>query len=307
MHIVSLLPSATELLCELGLLPHLVAVSHECDTPAAVASLPRITSSILPHGLTQAEIDAQVSAAYRAGEPLYRIDPVLLAELRPRLIVTQGLCDVCAVGEETVRHALHLLPAELLAEVQILSLDGRSVAGIWEDLRRLARAVQPQLPGALAAAEARIATVQATWEALPGPQPAGPRVLMLEWSDPPFSGGHWVPEQVAQAGGVDVIGAPGLDSRRLSWEEIEAADPDVIALVACGFGLDENIAFARALYSDPRVPPLRALRERRVLAFDANSDFSRPSLRLVRGAQRLARALAGDQEEAGGWAWVSGT
>jgi iron complex transport system substrate-binding protein len=305
MNIVSLLPSATELLCELGLLPHLVAVSHECDTPAAVASLPRITSSILPHGLDQAEIDAQVSAAYRAGEPLYRIDPALLAELKPRLIVTQGLCDVCAVGEETVRHALHLLPAELLAEVQILSLDGRSVAGVWEDLRRLARAVQPQLPGALAAAEARIATVQAEWEALPGPQPAGPRLLMLEWSDPPFSGGHWVPEQVLQAGGIDVIGAPAQDSRRLHWEEIEAADPDVIALVACGFGLDENIGFARALYSDPRVPPLRALRGRQVLAFDANSDFSRPSLRLVRGAQRLARALAGGPEEAGGWAWVA--
>lgn len=304
MNIVSLLPSATELACEIGLLPHLRAVSHECDTPAAVTSLPRITSSILPHGLDQAEIDARVSAAVRAGEPLYRVDPVLLAELKPQLIVTQGICDVCAVGEETVQHALHLLPAELLAEVQVLSLDGRTVAGVWEDLRRLARAVEAEVPGSVAAAEARIAEVRATWDALPGPRADGPRILMLEWPDPPFSGGHWVPEQVLQAGAVDVIGAPAQDSRRLRWEEIEAADPDIIALVACGYGLEDNIGFARTLYQDPRVPPLRALREGRVLAFDANSDFSRPSLRLVRGAQRLARALAGGPEEAGGWAWV---
>lgn len=304
MRIVSLLPSATELIGELGLLDHLVGVSHACDTPASVQALPRLTGTDLPYDAAPATIDAAVSASVAEGRPLYRVNADAFAALRPELVVTQGLCEVCAVHEDELAHALRRVAA--LDGIPVLSLDARSVAAVWDDLRRLADAVEAVVPGTRTRAEARIADVAAVWSALPGPRSGGPRVVALEWPDPPFSGGHWVPEQVAAAGAVDPIGAPGVDSRRLRWEEIEAADPDVIVSIACGYGLDGNAAFAANLYRDPSVPPLRALHHGDVLAMDANADFSRPALGLVRGASRLHTALTGGPPDPHGWRWVRG-
>lgn len=292
MRIVSLLPSATEIVGFLGLTDALVGVSHECDYPAVVTDRPRVTSSIIPHGLTPAEIDAQVSAAVREGRPLYQVDQAALAELKPDLIVTQGICDVCAVSEGTVAHALDALPAELVEGVTVLSLDGRDFEGVLADILAVGEAA-----GVAERAAAAVEVARQRWVSLKRAQAdGGPRVLMLEWSEPPFYGGHWVPEMVAAAGGVDPFGAVGTDSGRLTWEQVAEADPDVIVVMACGYGLEDNVRFARALYDDPAVDRLRALREERLWACDANSYFSRPAPRLVRGAELLAHIFTGTDE-----------
>jgi iron complex transport system substrate-binding protein len=290
--IASMLPSATEMACALGLRADLVAVSHECDYPPGVGQLPHLTASILGHGLSDAEVDAAVSAAVREGRPLYAVDADLLDRVRPELILTQGICDVCAVTPDTIQTAMGLLPASAARQATVLSLDGRSVDEVLEDLLRLGRATDR-----LAEAEAEVARLRARWAALPGVADPGladrgPRVMMLEWADPPFTGGHWVPEQVRAAGAFPVLGAPGQDSRRATWDEVEAADPDVLCVIACGYGLEANLDFARRLAADPRTGALRAVREGRLWALDANACFSRPTGRLVRGAELLVEIVA---------------
>jgi iron complex transport system substrate-binding protein len=285
MNIVSLLPSATEICGTLGLQSALTAVSHECDFPPEVTRLPRITRSILGHDLDQAGIDAAVSAAVREGRALYEVDGALLARLAPDLIVTQGLCKVCAVTEETVHSAMGDLPAN----APILSLDAKSVAGVLEDIQRLADHAGVPERGVAAVAE-----LKARWQAVVdvGAQRVErPRVAFVEWAEPPFTGGHWVPEQIMAAGGVDVLGSPGVDSKRTTWAAIEAADPDVIVVGCCGFGLADNLVTARALRE--RSPQLRAVREGRLWAVDANGLYSRPGPRLVDGAEVFVRIFDG--------------
>ena len=284
MRIVSLLPSATEIVAALGLADQLVAVSHECDFPTTVLGLPRATASILPPGLDQAEIDRRVSEAVRAGRPLYTVNGALLAELAPDLIVTQGLCDVCAVSEATVAEAMVGIPCDVAEGATVLSLQGSSWQGVLDDVRAVGRAA-----GVAAQAAALCDAQQARWADLANgpPLPRRPRVAMLEWPDPAFTGGHWVPEQVQVAGGVDVLGAPGVDSRRIPWGEVAAADPELIGVVACGYDLQTNVGFARALYARPELAGVAALRDARVFAFDANAYFSRPAPRLLRGAELL--------------------
>lgn len=291
LRIVSLLPSATEIVCALGLCEHLVAVSHECDYPAGVGALPRITSSILPHDLSAKQIDAAVNEAVQGGRALYKIDGDLLTRLKPDLIVTQGVCDVCAVSVGTVAETLKFLPDCLPEGARTLSLSGLNIAGVWRDVARVA-----QEAGVGGQAETLLAQWRGRWERLerlPKPTPK-PRVLMLEWPDPPFYGGHWVPEMVAAAGGEDVLGRPGEVSRRVSWARIRETDPDVIVVMACGYGLEANRAFAEALYDHPEARALRAVQARRVWAADANSYFSRPAPRLVAGAEALYRVFAGE-------------
>ena len=290
MRIVSLLPSATEIACALGLRESLVAVSHACDHPASVAPLPRITRSILPPGLSDAEIDARVSAAARAGASLYTVDADLLRDLRPDLILTQGVCEVCAVSVDTVQTAMGDLPRDVAEAAQVLSLEGTSVQGVLDDILALGRAagVEARATALVAALTDGWLSLQAATAEAPAPRP---QVMMLEWADPPFSGGHWVPEQVLAAGGDSAIGAPGQDSRRLSWAEIQAADPDLLCVIACGAGLEANTALARQLYDHPEARALRAVQQGQVWAFDANSYFSRPAPRLIEGAALLREAL----------------
>ena len=286
--IVSLLPSATDLIFELGLGDHLLGVSHCCDHPGA-ASLPVLTRSIIGSDLPQAEIDRAVSEAVRAGRALYTVDGPLLDRLRPDLVVTQGVCEVCAVTPGTVAEAVRFLPGCLPAE-QVLSLEGKTFAGILADLRALARAAGVRERGEALAAES-----ERRWNAIRpvGVQvPEPPRVLTLEWVDPPFYGGHWVPEQVAQAGGKDVLGHAGRDSGRTSWEDVVQLDPDVIVVMCCGYGLSDNAEFARQVLSHPE---LRAVRAGQVWGVDANAHFSRPSLGVVRGAEVLAALLRGEE------------
>jgi iron complex transport system substrate-binding protein len=289
MRIVSLLPSATEIICELGLFDSLVAVSHECDYPADVQTLPRITSSIIPHGLEAAHIDAAVVKAVRENKPLYQIDGDMLQQLKPDLIVTQGVCDVCAVNTGTVEETLKLLPD--VVDVPTLVLSGKTFEGILRDMSLVA-----EVTGTKAMADERIGSYREHWLALAqSKQKTSPRVLMLEWSDPPFFGGHWVPEMVEAAGGVNVLGEVGFDSKRTNWQAIGFADPDIICVMCCGYGLGDNIKFARSLYKHAELRNLRAIRNNKVWAFDANSYFSRPTPRILRGAELLQQVFAGEE------------
>lgn len=289
MKIVSLLPSATEIACALGLREHLAAISHECDFPAGVEALPHITDSILPHGLSQEEIDARVSQALREGRPLYTVNGELLEEIGPDLILTQGVCDVCAVNEDTIRTAMIGLPEHVVAQAQLLAFTGRSTEGVFRDVLALGRAagVETYAAEVVDALRDRWATLAQTPAVSPKPS-----VLLLEWAEPPFSAGHWVPEQIQVAGGRSALGGPGQDSRRLQWSEVADADPDIIAMIACGFGLEDNTTFARALYTHPQARQLRAVQAKQVWALDANSFFSRPAPRLVRGAEVLRAMFA---------------
>ncbi|NJN22725.1 MAG: cobalamin-binding protein [Leptolyngbya sp. RL_3_1] len=283
MNIVTLLPSATEIVCALGLQASLVAVSHECDFPPEVTALPKITRSSIPHPLSAGQIDQAVVAAIQRGEALYQVDGDLLQRLQPDLIVTQGLCDVCAVNVDTVQATMMFLPDFVAETVQVLSLSAQNFAGILRDLDQVAQATD----SAPMAAQLREA-LEHRWQKLQTTQPTlKPRVLMLEWPDPFFYGGHWVPEMVAVAGGIDVMGQVGRDSGRCTLADIQAQDPDVIISMACGYGLAGNIEFAQQLAAQPGFGALRAVQNHQLWAMDANSYCSRPAPRIVDGAEKL--------------------
>ena len=277
--IVSLLPSATDLLFDLGLGPRLVGVSHSCDHPER-GGRPVLTRSIVDSNAPQADIDRAVSSAVREGRALYQVDGPLLDTLAPDLVVTQGVCEVCAVTPGTIETAVRYLPGCLPA-AGVLSLEGRSLGGILADLRALAHAA-----GVPERGEALARQAQADWDAVL-PVSHAPRVLTLEWTDPPFFGGHWVPEQVERAGGMNVLGAAGTDSGRTTWAEVRALAPQVVVVMCCGYGLRDNVAFARSLVAEQA----GALGTAAVWAVDANALFSRPALGVVRGAHVLASLL----------------
>lgn len=290
MQIVSLLPSATEMICELGLRESLVAVSHACDYPSDVQTLPRITRSILPDNLEAAGIDREVVKAVRENKPLYQINGDILRDLKPDLIVTQGVCDVCAVNIGTVEQTLKLLPD--VVDVPTLVLSGKTFEGILRDMRLIA-----EVAGVEEAANERIGIYREVWRTLAANKPkASPRVLMLEWSEPPFYGGHWVPEMVEAAGGVNVLGEVGFDSKRTNWQAVGFADPDIICVMCCGYGLEDNIKFAKNLYKLGEVKHLRAIRNNKIWALDANSYFSRPTPRIIHGVELLQRVFSGEQQ-----------
>jgi iron complex transport system substrate-binding protein len=287
MRIISLLPSATEILCALGLRDQLVGVSHECDFPESVVELPRLTSSILQHGLTPEQIDAAVADASKQGQPIYSINPETMESLAPDLVVTQGVCDVCAVGESTVHESLHMIPAPG-RDVPVLSLTGVTFAGVQRDIESVG-----ETTGCVTRARDLVLDMQTRWDAVKR-SPAlenPPRVLMLEWPEPAWTAGHWVPEMVEIAGAKDVFGVPGGVSERKSWDEIAASDPDLIVSIACGHGIEKNLEFARALRNHSVAQHMRAVQSGSVFAADANSFFSRPAPRIVRGAELLTFAF----------------
>jgi iron complex transport system substrate-binding protein len=280
--IASLVPSATEALFALGLGEQVVAVTHECDHPAEATALPRLTSSVIPDGLPPAEIDARVREVTGRGEALYRLDEETLRELRPDLIVTQALCAVCAVSYDDVRAVAERLPSR----PAVISLDPATLEEVLDDLVRLARACGERQRGVRlrAALAQRLDAVSA---AVDGAGRA--RVAALEWLDPPFVGGHWVPEMVELAGATDVLGAAGVKSRTAEWEEIAAARPEVAVVMPCGLYADE--AAAQALERHDELGALGA----RVIAVDAASSFSRPGPRLVDGVELLGHLLHPDR------------
>jgi iron complex transport system substrate-binding protein len=254
MRIASLVPSATEMLFALGLGESVVGVTHECDFPPAARELPHLTATVLPEGLGAGEIDAAVKAIVGEGKALYSLDEEKLAELAPDLIVTQAVCDVCAVSFEDV--------ARLGA-----------AAGIEE----FAHELRGELEGRLAAVRAAVAGAPVS------------RVVALEWLDPPFVGGHWIPEMIATAGGEDVAGPAGVKSPEVAWEKLATLRPELVVVMPCGWYLEDSLAQARE--HQGRIDALGAAR---VFAVDAASTYSRPGPRLVDGTELLAHLFHPD-------------
>jgi len=279
MRIVSLVPSATEMLFALGLGPDLIAVTHECDYPPSARELPRVTRDVLPPGLSAAQIDAAVKERTLAGESIYELDADALHELRPDLIVTQALCSVCAVSYDDVR----AIAGEMESQPLVISLDPHTVGEVLGDARTLAQATDSKDAAVelLRDAAARIDRVR-----LAVRNTKRPRVAALEWLDPPFAAGHWTPQLIDYAGGQDVLGFAGEPSQERTWEEVAASQPDVVIVMPCGY--DAEIAHREAeMHRDE----LAALGAGQVVAVDAAAYFSRPGPRIVAGLELLAHIL----------------
>jgi iron complex transport system substrate-binding protein len=282
----SLLPSATEIVAALGCARTLVGVSHECDDPAEITDRPRITRCEI-HGkdLPSAEVDAWGRNALADRGTLYTLDEALVQELRPDLILTQQLCDVCAVDYGSV--AAFARP--LVPPPQVVNLEPATLEDILTDIRCVGELlVAPGAAAALVAAlERRIEPVSAR----AARAQSRPRCLLLEWTDPPYCGGHWSPQLVALAGGSDPLGRPDLPSRRIGWEEILAAQPDLIVLALCGYSAPRAERELALLAGNPARKRLRAVQEGRVFTLDGNAYCSRPGPRIVDGLERLAAIL----------------
>jgi iron complex transport system substrate-binding protein len=284
--VASLLPGATEMVHFAGVGDALVGVTHECDYPADVERLPKVTSSeIQGHTMTSAEIDAAVERRMTDTGSLYALDAGLLEDLGPDLILTQGLCDVCAVSTSLVERAV----AGMKKEPEILTLNPTSLRDVLDDTLRIGEALGcgDETREKVATLEERLAGVEETVAGLPRP-----RTGCIEWLDPPFSAGHWVPEMVGVAGGEELFARSGEPSARLSWDEVFEAAPEVIVLMPCGFDANRAIEEAsRVLPGLPGWDDLPAVQAGRVWAVDANSYFSRPAPRLVEGVEILASIL----------------
>jgi iron complex transport system substrate-binding protein len=283
--VASLLPSATEMVHFAGAGDTLVGVTHECDHPAGVERLPRLTSSKIDPGMSSAEIDAAVERHMTDAGSIYALDVELLEELAPDVILTQGLCDVCAVSTSLVERAA----AGLENEPEILTLNPTSLRDVFDDAVRIGEALGrgDEARKKVSALERRLAAVDRAVAGFPRP-----RVGCIEWLDPPFSASHWVPEMVRIAGGEEILAGPGERSARLSWGEVVEAAPEVLVLMPCGFDERRTVEEARRVL--PGLPgwgELPAVREGRVWAVDANSYFSRPGPRLVEGVEILSRLL----------------
>ncbi len=283
--VISLLPSATEILFAIGAGDRVVGVTHECDHPDAARSLPRVTSSVLStDGVAPGDIDRHIHAARHAGSSIYRLDEAELERLEPDLIVTQELCDVCAVAYSQVQRAVRRLPGD----VPVLSLEPRSVEEICASIEEVGAATECG-NGATTTATAmrrRVAEIAAL-----DPLEHRPRVVCIEWTDPLMVGGHWVPEMVRLAGGVDILGVEGEPSRYVSWDEVVDADPDVMVLMPCGYDLPRTLELVPEVSSRRGFKELRCTLAGRVLAVDGSAYFSRPGPRIVHGLEILTSAI----------------
>jgi iron complex transport system substrate-binding protein len=278
MRIASLVPSATEMLFALGLGDRVAAVTHECDYPAGAEQLPHLTRSVIPEGLDAAEIDEAVRERTSRGESLYELDEDLLADMEVDLIVTQAVCEVCAVSFDDVRAAADRLPTK----PEVVSLDPSTLGEVLADVPRLAEAAGVPEEGERLVAEAG-QRLEAVERAVDGAD--RPRVAALEWMDPLYLGGHWVPQMVELAGGEDLLGLPGEKSRTAEWAEVEAAAPDVVVSMPCGYYAEQ--AAAETMRWRRHLAQLGA----RVFAVDAAAYFSRPGPRLVDGVELLGHLL----------------
>ena len=286
LRICSLLPSATEIVFALGLGDRLVAVTHECDYPPAAIRLPVVTRSTLDHGTRHSrEIHNHIASSLHAGSSIYALDHALLERLDPILILTQELCDVCAVSYDTVQQAVH----RLRGTRTILSLEPTSLGGILhtiqqvgdaadvpETARTLVHTLQQQVDQI--AAEAKSANVQ-------------PRVFSMEWLDPPFTAGHWVPEMIRLAGGRDELAQAGAPSSQVAWSRIADYDPEIIVLMPCGFTLERTVEEFTQMKFPAEWDRLNAVQAGRVYAVNGSAYFNRPGPRIVEGLKILAEVI----------------
>jgi iron complex transport system substrate-binding protein len=286
LRLISFLPAATELACALGLEENLVGISHECDYPPAVRGKPVVVRCALPvETMSLREIDVAVAEQIRRGENLYEVDEQLLKQLAPSQILTQSLCQVCAPSGNEVTRALDALPSR----PQILWFTPHCLEDIYENLRQLGRAT-----GRLAKAEQPVAEYQMRLQkvaALTSQASRFPRLLCLEWTDPYYCCGHWVPEMVEIAGGEDALGRAHTDSVRISWSQIAELAPEVVVVMPCGFGPRQAVEQTTEMLRQPGWSELPAVRQDRVYAVNANAYFARPGPRVVDGTELLAHLL----------------
>ncbi|MBI3547980.1 MAG: cobalamin-binding protein [Elusimicrobia bacterium] len=287
--VASLLPSATEMVYALGCEEMLVGVSHECDYPVAAKAKPQLVKNRFPtERMTGAEIDRAVSEAMRRGESIYELDLDKLAAAKPDVVLTQQLCDVCAVTGTDLQKALKTLGLSPILHEQT----PKDVDGIFKDIVRLG-----ELLGVRPRAETLAASLRERFMKLGSAKTSRrdiPRVYCMEWLDPPYAAGHWVPEQALAARATEVLGQRGKPSRRITWSEVARADPDAIVIAACGYDVERTLSALSEIADRPEWTSLRAVRESKVWATDANAYFSRPGPRVVDGAELLAHILHPD-------------
>lgn len=285
MRICSLLPSATEIVFALGQGDSLVGVTHECDYPTAAMQIPKVTRSNIPGGIPSAEIDAAVSKALIESGTLYELDLPLLARLQPDLVLTQRLCDVCAVSYDRVQDSAKSLPSH----PEVLNLEPHSLGDILDNIVSVGQVlgIEPHAIAVRAGLQRRIDAVREKTATLPH----RPRVFCMEWVDPPFSGGHWMKELVEIAGGRDDLAVMHRPSRRIEWEKVRAFAPEIIVLTCCGFNLircaQEGGILAKM--EGAHEPP--AMKTGRVYATDGSAYFSRPGPRIVESLEILAHLI----------------
>jgi iron complex transport system substrate-binding protein len=293
MRIVSLLPSATEIVCAIGLIDELVGITHECDYPPEVAGIPVLTRSV--HDLSTAssrEIHRLVSASIHGGSSLYALDEAALAAAEPDLILTQELCKVCAVSYREVNDVARAIDAD----ITVVSLEPSSVEGILNSIATVGAMTEAE-DAALDLVESLRERLQAIEQRVQTRREAGrrsPRVVGLEWLDPPFAAGHWVPEQIRRAGGWDLLGSDGEPSRQSTWDAVSEVDPEMLLLMPCGLHLTETVAAWEATLRPPGYAELAAVRRGQVIALDGSSYFSRPGPRVIDGIELLAEIFDPD-------------
>jgi len=281
--IVSLLPSATEIVCALGLEANLVGRSHECDYPASVVRLPALTAPRFdPHGSSR-EIDERVRDIVERVLSVYQVDAVALRELHPDFIVTQSQCEICAVSEDEVIRAVDDWTG---ARPEVVSLGAMTLEDVWQDIERVAVRLGVEDRGIRLGAQLRQRVGAITARAARGP--VSPKVVSLEWLDPLMGAGTWIPEMVTAAGGVNLKGAQGGHAPTIALADLADADPDIIVAAPCGFSLEHSLEETMPLYRFPMWQQLRAVREGHVYAVDGNQYFNRPGPRIVESIEILA-------------------
>lgn len=295
MRIVSLLPSATEIVCAIGLEDELVGVTHECDWPPSIVGRPVVTRDAGPQAgredapASSRSIHDRVTAAVHAGSSLYALDEDVLRSLEPDLILTQDLCRVCAVGSEAVGEAVRRLDAD----IEVVSLEPTSIEGVFHTITTVGAMAEVEdaaidlvesLRERLVAVERRVAERREA-----GHRP--PRVVALEWLDPPFAVGHWVPEQIRRAGGWDLLGADGAKAREITWDAVADVDPELLFLMPCGYHLADTVRDWSSAPKPVWLADLPAARRGAIVAVDGSAYFSRPGPRLIDGIELLAEVM----------------
>ncbi|HLN78551.1 MAG TPA: ABC transporter substrate-binding protein [Nocardioidaceae bacterium] len=283
MRIVSLLPSTTEILFDIGAGDDVVGVTFECDQPAEARTRTIVSTSAMPVGLSPSEIDAFVAEAMRAGEDLYHLDAGALSGLDADLVVTQDLCAVCAVDVSVVDDAL----AHLGCTAEVLTIDPHTMDEVLDSVTTLGKASSHEAEAAALVTSLRARLDEVVRRSAGPPRPG---TLVLEWTDPPFAPGHWVPEMVELAGGASVLGATGEKSFRVDWTQVRDAAPELVVCAPCGYGLEQSTALAEELVVAGVLPG-----DVPVWAVDANASFARPGPRLVDGVETLAAIIHPDE------------
>ena len=286
MKIVSLVPSASEILCDLGLGKQLVGVSHECNFPSVLKNIQTVTSSNIDSSEAQIKIDTQVRERVTENKPLYEINSEKLNDLSPDIIITQGVCNVCAISNSQVEVLLKGQLCTLPSSTNVLSLNGRSLQGICDDIKMLGGYF-----GCQENSECIVKKAMNEKNKMMELKKYDIRLLCLEWIDPYFSAGHWVPEQIEMAGFVSAIGKPGDQSRVITTDEIIESKPDAIAVICCGYNKEKNKLFAEDILQDKRINHLLPFQNEKIFYFDSDSYFSRPTLRIIEGAKQLRDSL----------------